>query len=51
MGQMRKAYKIFATKAEGTRPLSRLGRTWEDYQTGSLGNRVGRCVLDSPGSG
>jgi hypothetical protein len=51
MVQMIKAYNILVGKPEGKRLLEDLGVMGRSYQNGSSGNRVGRCGLDSSGSG
>jgi hypothetical protein len=50
---MRDANKVFLVgKPEGKRPLTRPRRKWDDNNIMDLnGNRVGRCGLDSFGSG
>jgi hypothetical protein len=52
MGEMRNAYKILVGKPEGKRPLGRPRCRGDDIIRMDLwGNRVGRCELDSSGSG
>jgi hypothetical protein len=51
MGEMRNAYKILIERPEGKRSLERPRRGLEDNINMDLTKRVGRCKLDSYGSG
>jgi hypothetical protein len=51
VGEMRNAYKILVGKPDGKRPLGRPRRRREDNIKMDDGNRVGRCGLNSSGSG
>jgi hypothetical protein len=52
MEEMRKEHKMFIRKPEGKKPRGRPKRRWEDNIRMDLREkRVGRCGLDSPGSG
>jgi hypothetical protein len=45
------AYNILVGKSEGKRPLGGAGHGWEDNIRMDLREMVGRCGLDSSGSG
>jgi hypothetical protein len=52
MGEMINAYNILVGKPEGkTNYLQDLSTDRRQYQNGCLGSRVGRCGLDTSGSG
>jgi hypothetical protein len=52
MGQIRNWFKILVGNSERKRPRGRRRRRWEDNIRMDLRRRwVGRCGLDSPGSG
>jgi len=48
---MRNAYKILVGKPEGKRPVGRPRRGWEDNIRMEVTKMVGRCGMDSAGSG
>jgi hypothetical protein len=50
-GEMRNGYSTFIAKPEGKRPLGRPRCRWNITLEWILGKRVGRCGLDSSGSG
>jgi len=51
MGEMSNAYQILVGKPDGKRTRGRTRRKGKIILEWILGNRVGRCELDSSGSG
>jgi hypothetical protein len=51
MGEGRNVYRVFVGKAEGKRPLGRQGLDGRMGPEWTLGRLVGRCGVDSFGSG